>query len=81
VCQEDRLETESPDGDGSLSSAEFIMNKGEECDCIERDSGAQAEEQVKPEHASDATLPGDAGPESSTSKFLAALYYWVISRR
>jgi len=81
VCQEDQLETESPDGDGSLSSTEFIMSKGEECDCIERENDDRADERVSPEHASEATLPDNARPESSTSKVLAALYYWVISRR
>jgi hypothetical protein len=81
VGQEDRLEIESHDGDGNSSSTEFIMSKGEDCDCIERDNDDQADERVSPEHASEATLPNDTRPESPTSKFLAALYYWVISRR
>ena len=82
VCQEDQLEIASPgDCDGAPSSTEFIMSKGEECNCIESDNDDRAGEQVSPEHASDATLPDDARPESSTSKLLTALYFWVVSRR
>ena len=82
VCQEDHLKIESPgDGEGTFSATDFIGNKGEEGECIESDSADRAGEQVSPERASDATLPADSRLNSSTSKFLAALYYWVISRR
>src|SRR5436190_3103827 len=57
VCQEDPLKIESNgDGDGASSTTEFIMNKEEECKCIES-ADDQVGEQDTPEHASDETLP------------------------
>ena len=80
VCQEDKFESPGDD-DCAPSSAEFIMSKREECDCIESNTNERAGEQVSPEQASDEASSNFARLNGSTSKFLAALYYWVISRR
>ncbi len=56
------------------------MNIEDGCECIERDGGEAANQQVAPDHVSEETGPEEPWIQSARSEFRKAMYAWVVSR-
>jgi hypothetical protein len=56
------------------------MSTEKDCECLKYDNGRSTEQEVAPENGGDAGSLEDAPPDSKSSEFPKAMYFWVLSR-